>query len=439
MTEAEENDAGGESRPKKGAAPPDKTSATTGDSAHKKPAISRGRAIRNKLIALVLSLLFAAIVAEVGLRVVMPKRPYYLVWPAKVKQVFRPNHEVFPLLPTEAVFETNTFGIRGKELGKDEDEVRVLSIGGSTTECLYHAADKAWTHRIAPALEQALSARSDPRHAWVGSVGRSGMNSRDHVLHAQYFVPQLPRIDVVVLLAGVNDLVAFLGQPETYTVMDPALPAEKNDFAIRRAFLVIPGRLADAWDYEGGFYKRLALYQLGRGIRQRWSQTNGASTQQAEDGQWIKSWRENRQKAGHIVDKLPDLTQALGVYRQNLTATVALLRARGVRPLLVTQPTFWRADLTKEEESLLWMGGIGEFQREPGHDYYAAGALASGMLAFNEAMLDVCKQTGAECLDLAAKIPKTADVFYDDCHFGEKGAGLIGDAVADAIRQAKPF
>jgi hypothetical protein len=85
------------------------------------------------------------------------------------------------------------------------------------------------------------------------------------------------------------------------------------------------------------------------------------------------------------------------------------------------------------------MGGVGDFQAEPGHDYYSAGALALALRRFNDVTLDVCRLQGLSCVDLAKEIPSDTTVFYDDCHFGQAGAERIAQAAAAHLAKQAPF
>lgn len=99
----------------------------------------------------------------------------------------------------------------------------------------------------------------------------------------------------------------------------------------------------------------------------------------------------------------------------------------------MTQPAMWRADLTEPLLNLLWMGGVGDFQTGKGHEYYTPAALASALDSYNATLLEVCRQTSVECIDLAAMLPKDETTFYDDVHFNETGSRRVAQVVADYL------
>ncbi|MGH9840741.1 MAG: SGNH/GDSL hydrolase family protein, partial [Blastocatellia bacterium] len=85
------------------------------------------------------------------------------------------------------------------------------------------------------------------------------------------------------------------------------------------------------------------------------------------------------------------------------------------------------------------LGGIGDFQKERGKPYYSAAALEKGMNAYNDVMLQVCRERSVECLDLAPMLEKDTTAFYDDVHFNESGARKVAEAVSRYLLDRNPF
>jgi hypothetical protein len=99
----------------------------------------------------------------------------------------------------------------------------------------------------------------------------------------------------------------------------------------------------------------------------------------------------------------------------------------------------WKADLPQSLDSLLWLGGIGDFQRERNRPYYSAAALERGMKAYNDTLLRVCRERQIECLDLSSTLEKDSTVFYDDVHFNESGARKIAETLTNYLLERPPF
>ena len=138
-------------------------------------------------------------------------------------------------------------------------------------------------------------------------------------------------------------------------------------------------------------------------------------------------------------DSLPVLGPALAEYRQNLLTIIASARRYGVRVVLLTQPSVWDQHLPARVLSLMWFGGVGRFQVTARSEYYSIPALMRGMRQYNAELLAVCADVAAECIDLAAQIPKDTTMFYDDAHFNEGGAQRVASIVASYLLTRPPF
>src|SRR5205085_7406047 len=82
-------------------------------------------------------------------------------------------------------------------------------------------------------------------------------SARHNAAQIQYLLPQLPRIDVVIALVGVNDMNAALAQGWSYHA-----PAESEDAVLRRAFARLPRPAGTTW------FKRTWTWELLRRARQ---------------------------------------------------------------------------------------------------------------------------------------------------------------------------
>ena len=58
---------------------------------------------------------------------------------------------------------------------------------------------------------------------------------------------------------------------------------------------------------------------------------------------------------------------------------------------------------------------------------------------FNHTLLDVCRQSGLECFDIASHIPKDTPAFWDSEHFNEAGARLMGQTLQQYLLSKPPF
>lgn len=386
-------------------------------------------------LLLLVSGVVAVGIAETAVRLLGPRETRYYIWPANTHRELAADARHFPGITGVARFTTNSLGLRGEEIPADSSAVRVLAVGGSTTENLFLDDSETWM----ALLQRGIDPLPDGRRVWVGSAGRSGMNARDHVVQLGRLLEQLPRIDLVVVLVGVNDVTVTLAQGDTFRPPPPLTDPAALARAEARAFAIVPGAMHEAITTarSGAWYHRMALWQLAARIRadlRKRSRTVGL--EQDPRGGSFRRWREYRSRATTLRDTLPDLSIALRQYGRNLDSLATLAATFGVPMVFLTQPSMWRGDLDSASTRLLWFGGLGDFQRQQSSTYFSVAALARAMAAFNGELLASCARTGARCLDLAALVPRDSLHFYDDVHFNESGAAAVGAALVPWIRDS---
>jgi lysophospholipase L1-like esterase len=354
---------------------------------------------------------------ELILRQVLPFG--YMLHPPEVQYVFTPTASVMPGVSGESRFRTNRWGVRADEILPTHRR-RILAIGGSTTECLYLGQEEMWTQL----LQNTLNGQQGD--VWVGNGGMSGTTSRHHLLAMQYLPLDEMSIDTVLLLAGANDLSIRLSHGDQYDVM--ALDDERlrGDLMNETFRALTYGRRDQPW------LQRSAIWQVSRGVSAGMSRAESGRVEQDPAGLIYETWRRHRREAAEVRSQLPDLTAAVAEYSSNLRSIHEIATRRGIRVIFMTQPTLWRADLPPRLERLLWFGGIGDFQIQPGRIYYSATALRSGLERYNEAMLDVCRTVAIGCIDLAA-IDRDTSLFYDDVHLNEAGAHVVASVIAQYL------
>ena len=383
--------------------------------------MKRAKQITFGLVTLSAATAISLAAAESALRLFHSTATQYLAIAPHTRAVFDPLHSRGVQGPS--VYQVNSMGARGREWAHDRTiERRILALGGSTTECLYTDQSRVWTCLLEQKLDDVRAGRS----VWVGNIGRSGLNCRHHVVQVQHLDVYDP--DMVILMAGVNDLSTRLLRDADY---DPHFMDQVDNIKrlTEQAFQVIPDQAAAVRWPDDPWHKRTRIWGLLRTIK--YQRLNASSVQDVH-GESIKRWRQLRAQ-GKRKEKLPSLHAALDEYERNLNEIIDQVRKYGADLVLLTQATLWRNDLSAEEEAMLWMGGIGDYQNVPGCTYYTASALAQGMHAYNERLISVCRQRQVAHVDLASKIDKTTEFLYDDCHFTDIANWRIAEMVADAL------
>lgn len=371
------------------------------------------RQIISKAGLVIISILLSLFIAEVVLRFIYPDSAKYYVWQPNLHHTFHPDSNILYGISGKKKFTINEQGLRGEVLKRDNNNY--VFLGGSTTECLYLDDHETWWW-----LWDSLQSLEDPQFL-AASIGKSGITSRELYLHIKYVLPQLPNhFKTVVIMPGLNDLMKRLSKDSLYDA-DFEFTPETEDSLVRTIFLHKGRQNETIW------WHRTALFQLVQGFYHKNKPKGVEWMIQDDNGLSIKQWRNNRAKTSEIRDTLPDMANALKEYGRNLELIRKEAERQHVALYFITQPTIYKDTMSAFDNSLLWMGGVGAYQKEPGHVYYSAHALKQGMDLYNDALRNFCKKYDIHCADAAFELPRDTSVFYDDCHFNENGAKVLAD------------
>ncbi len=92
-----------------------------------------------------LSLFTLALILEVAFRWEVPSSPWFFVHPPGKVARYQPLPGSMPGMEGESIFKINFQGVRGNALTEEKKQYRILSIGGSTTECNYLDERETWS------------------------------------------------------------------------------------------------------------------------------------------------------------------------------------------------------------------------------------------------------------------------------------------------------
>lgn len=388
--------------------------------------ITPRRLILLKAVLVIFILAAMLILAEIAASLLIPPPRNFYIWPPNLEKIFTPRQDIMPGTSKRVYFRTNSYGLRSYEPVPDDD-YRILVLGGSAAECLYLNQKETW-----PRLLISLLKKEKPNlKVWVGNGGRSGQNSRDHIFHLQHLPLRALDVDAIIILAGVNDLLLRLRRDEAY---DPNYLKRPGAAGVQldHAFLFVPPQYSIP---PPPFYKRTGLWRMAKRIKRRYF----SERPQDPEGEVLLDWRKNRRDASELREKLPEMDGALREYVSNIDRIIEFASKKGIRLIFLTQPALWKSGLTPEEESRLWMGGVGNFKARPGQPYYRAEALARGLDEYNSLLESFCRWRGVECFDLASATPGNTEIFYDDCHFTEEGSARVARLISRYLLERPPW
>jgi lysophospholipase L1-like esterase len=359
----------------------------------KKP-LTREKLIRGML--LVGSSTLGLLLCAVGLQVFHGRVEDWRVFPPHLNYTYRILPDVTPGIPEGMVqFKTNSEGIRARERGADFDRnFSVLCLGGSTTEGLFLGEENHWPRVLERRLQEARGT-----NVWVGNAGRSGLSTAQLVLVASNYLPRI-KPHAVVVLTGVNEQVV------------PENPEEARAGQVN-------------WTLRETIKNRLRPIRLFRLIKDTLFEYRDLSPNDVDLKGWgdTSAYEGQRQSLQEHARRYPPRERTwenldLSGFERSLRALWDACGQHGATLILCTQPSIYREDLKPEELRLLWMLGN-----------YTPASKRRRLDRINDKTREVAKQLGLKVVDLDRELPRTTEVFYDDCHFNVEGARRVAELI----------
>ncbi len=276
----------------------------------------------------------------------------------------------------------NELGMRGPSLREPlpADVLTVVFLGGSTTENYHLALEETFPELVGHELNRRLD-----RPTRVLNAGMSSATTSVSAARLQRQVLDLEP-DLVVVMHGINDLLSgfhprFRGDGRH--LPRPALAATRP-----RSYLL-------DW------------------LRRR----SAAAPPKPSPRVPFDAWND---------------FAALSVFTRNLRSMAAIAAAHEIPILVLTQATTYSETPSPGEEERLQMaervlGGLTTPPDVP--------SLARGMRAFNAAVMTLPPSPRLRTFDLAARLPRSADVIFDECHFTREGNQRVAAELTPVIEE----
>ncbi|MGD9835206.1 MAG: SGNH/GDSL hydrolase family protein [Piscinibacter sp.] len=290
------------------------------------------------------------------------------------------------------------YGLRGS--CDDPAQVRLVTLGGSTTDQVYVSDGQTWQDRLQSRMTQAHSGRT-----WcVSNAGVDGHSSFGHIAALERWLPLVPGLkpDYVLLYVGVNDAALRTERaPSDLRADEPA------------------GRLARL---KRAVNENSALLHL---IRRALAARADAPLFAAH--KLIFPTDSDYTSTAPAADIAPLVAASSEAFRERLRRLLQLIEARGAKPVCVSQPS-----LIYRRYGDAWRGIPDVFTHQGrkfnGLDYRLA------ILSINAVMAQECPAAGGHYIDLEGAGFEPAH-FYDCVHMNASGAARVGDLLADAFSQ----
>ena len=377
--------------------------------------------MKTKFVLLIVSIILSLFIAELALQAAHGN--HFFIRTPHSHYLLKPESQYLPGIEGEARFIVNSLGLRGDEL--QNQEIRILSIGGSTSEGAYLDQAETWQYLLQNMLEQKTGKR-----VWIGNAGMPRRASPNHVLQLEKLLNQISDIDLVIVLMGFNDM--GLSSKKSYNPRgfdDPVFIEE----CLRDSFEVTPLRPRRIRDLE--LYKRLFEF---------FDLITKSGTYKLEgyarNGAWHEQKRLQRQRSAKItLSKEMETRFFIGLedYKKNIERMINLSRKHHTKILFLTQPSLYKVNMPEEEEKLLMFGALPDQDPERPNVYVLASEIKRLLDLYNQSLLETAGKNGAWGFDLDKVISPASDSFYDDLHFNEAGAKRVAESVSQNICNAR--
>jgi hypothetical protein len=329
------------------------------------------------------------------------------------------DRETLPSLEPVIRFEVNGEGERGDPLPKQRDGLyRVLVAGGSAVECGLLDQESAW-----PAVIQRLLNKPGPlrllgaRRVHVGNIGRSYTPLDTVHLILKRVLPRYRKLDLLILMTGLSDAVAWMEQKTPAPFHGMPLPDSE-------IFSENPGER---------FLWRSRKWAIRRVCGNWWRRFARPVRTRQHAGRQLGELRRRRNEATEWLHAFPGTAPMLDYLEKNLRRSIAAARAKAARVILVRQPWLDK-ELTPQEEAALWNCCSGHLSMEsPQRAYYTHSAVRGLLKQVDARVARVAAELGVEQVSLMPSLEPSLDTFYDLMHFTPLGALNVARQVTAAI------
>jgi lysophospholipase L1-like esterase len=341
------------------------------------------------LTALLFGLCLAFFLLEIFLRIYNPF-PFRLkgdriILPASESYII-PN-TIFPELDDTIIHHKNSLGFRGPELS-GEDEVKIICVGGSTTECCYLSNGDDW-----PALVSNKLA-SQGQDVWLNNAGYNGHSSYGHLILVEDALIQL-QPDYLIFLVGLNDMFRRDLHRLEKLFLKSETPAVKNWLRDN----------SEVFSLVANFRRLNRAKQFGL-----WHNSHGLPDAPTMEIDSVK--------AQEIYDEEQALLES---YKNRLVRIAELCQENDIQPIFITQPHLSGSGIDPVTGADLKLVQV---------DDYNGLVTWTTLEMYNDVTRDFCETENIACIELARKLEKSTENFYDFTHYTKVGAEKVAEIVS---------
>ena len=306
-----------------------------------------------------------------------------------------PNYS--PKLDSVIIHTKNKLGLRGPNLtGSSNELVKILCIGGSTTECQYLTDGKDW-----PALLSGKLDSTYPNKYWLNNAGVDGHSTFGHIKVLETVVDSI-KPTFIFFLVGCNDIGRY--DLSNYDINQPASA---------RFYLRFPVFLSEH-SYIFKLLEKVHYEVFQRRLRKKYNiqhQTINLLTSgplKTDPADSAATMEEHRRKY-------------IPPYGARLQKIIDLCNEKNIRPIFITQPTLVGA--LKDPTTGVNLNTIYFSENLDGASYWQLLEL------YNDETRDIARKNNIPIIDLAHEMPKDSKFYYDFIHYTNEGARIVAQII----------
>lgn len=357
--------------------------------------------LRSNLIALLIGVVFSLLLLETALRIFHPI-PFRIqhgkiILPANQKIVHE-NPESNKL-EKFIYYSRNSIGLRGDEMPANPGQwIKIITIGGSTTECSYNSDSLTWPELLKQQLRKTIAP-----NIWMNNAGLDGTSTFGHIILLKDHIVSL-HPDYVIFLTGVNDMEEkAMGGFDTYHSDEVDKSSIKNYLRSLIKKTETGALIENLYRYRVAYNKGL-VHRVVDYSKEKHLHLN-------EDA---------------INKHLAEQPQYLSNYRQRILTLDSICTANKINAIFLTQPSLY-GDYTDPSTNI----NFKELQTLEGRNSLLEKRILD---LYNNVLLDLKAEGQIQTINLAAAMPKNSSYYYDYTHYTSAGTKAVAQIIADSIK-----
>lgn len=355
--------------------------------------------MKKNIFAFAFSLIFSILVLEIFLHIYNPFAPRIqgdqIILP--VNKVYQIHNDKLSRLAPEIKHTKNGLGFRGPEAPADLSAIEsVICVGGSTTECYYLNDGLDWPAQLFEKLKDSIP------NLWINNAGLDGHSTWGHrMLMNQHIFKLKPKY--VLMLCGINDL----GREDISEYDQKQLKKEDSYIPGVREWLINHSQILST------------IRTIRMGLQAQKQGVNHTDLQLKE--QEILEISNNQ--ADSII---AHHQQMIDNYGKRLKTILDECKANQVQLILMTQPMLWG-----ELQDNLTGVNLGNIKI---NDSINSALRWRIMESYNQQARNIAQVQGVPIIDLANRLEKSSEYFYDEIHFTPEGGKRIAEIIAPELK-----